>query len=151
MTLLSGRILVEPRLALAQAYTWFFGMLVFGLSMSRAGLEGATRRTDVGNMQYINPDWAAWLNWSAVGGTILLVSVVLLLIVILGTLFISRGEPQHAAPIVTTSPRNAPVWTEQWTLWIGLIVISNIVMWGPVLLQGLNFAGGFWARGVPMP
>ncbi len=151
LPLLTGRKLFAPRLALAQAYTWFFGMLVFGFSMSRAGLEGATRRTDVGNMQYVSEAWAPWLNASAVGGTILLVSVILLLIVALGTVFFSRGEPQHAAPIVTTAPRNAPLWTEQWTLWIGLIVISNIVMWGPVLLQGLNFAGGFWARGVPMP
>jgi len=46
--LLRGRRLFSKNLALAQIYTWFFGMILFGAGMGRAGIDGATRRTDLG-------------------------------------------------------------------------------------------------------
>ncbi|MBL8133373.1 MAG: cbb3-type cytochrome c oxidase subunit I [Anaerolineae bacterium] len=150
LPIMRGRKLFSRPLATAQAYTWFIGMLLFGISMGRAGLEGAARRTDVGSAQVISEYWAPWLNVTAIAGTILLISVVLLFIVVIGTWFFSKGDPEDPAPITTVAPSGAPLWTERWSLWIALIVISNVVMWGPVLLEGLNFVNGFWSVGYPM-
>jgi cytochrome c oxidase subunit 1 len=139
------------RLALGQVYTWFIGMIIFGLSMGRAGLEGATRRTDLGAANYISEAWVPWMNLAAVGGTFLLVSVVLLYIVLVGTWFNKKEAPTEDAPISTVAPVEAPLWLERWDWWIKVIIVTNVLMWGPVLLAALNFTDGFWGVGFQMP
>jgi heme/copper-type cytochrome/quinol oxidase subunit 1 len=151
LPMLRGRALFARPLATAQVYTWFVGILTFGLSMGRAGLEGAIRRTDSGAAgAYVSEGAASWLNFAAVGGTFLLISIILLFTVILGTLFISKREPQTAAPISFRAPPEAPRWTENWNVWVALIIITNVVMWGPVLLGALNWVSGFWSTPYPM-
>ncbi|MCS7072799.1 MAG: cbb3-type cytochrome c oxidase subunit I, partial [Anaerolinea sp.] len=151
LPLLRGRALFSKNLALAQVYTWFVGMTLFGFTMGRAGIEGATRRTDLGGPgAYVNPNWAPWFNLTALAGAILLVSVVLLFIVWIGTLFLSKKPVETEPPIQTDVPPNTPRWLENWPLWVALIVISNIIMWGPVLLQALSFTQGFWSIGYRM-
>lgn len=151
--LLRGRRLFAPRLALAQLYLWFSGMIIFGLGMGRAGIEGAIRRTDMGGAgAYISPLWAPWLNLSAIGGVLLLISSVLLYVVLVGTWFASKEEPEDEAPIQTEGPAaSKPAIYERWGLWIAIIIISNVIMWGPVLLQTLDFVNGFFAPGVRGP
>ena len=151
--LLRGRRLYAPRMATAQLYLWFFGMIIFGMGMGRAGIEGAIRRTDMGGAgAYISPLWAPWLNLSAVGGVLLLISSVLLYVVLIGTWFASKEEPDAPAPIGTTGPQSSkPEWFERWGLWIAIIIITNVIMWGPVLLQGLDFINGFMTPGVRGP
>lgn len=154
LPLMRGRKLWRPRLALWQAYLWLIGMFIFGMGMGRAGIEGAIRRTDMGGAgAYMGEAWAPWLNWSAVGGLILLISSILLYLVIFGTLFASREEPDEPAPISTRAPstEHIPAIFEKWSLWIALIIISNLIMWGPVLLQALDFTNGFWSIGWFVP
>lgn len=146
LPIIRGRKLFSKNMALAQIYTWFIGMLMFGLSMGHAGLEGATRRTDLGAAGvHINDLWVPWLNMSAIAGMILLVSSILLFANLLLTLFRSKEVPQEEPPIDTGAPADAPLWPERWNLWVAAIIITNVLMWGPVLLEGLNFVNGFWA------
>ncbi|MCB9453165.1 MAG: cbb3-type cytochrome c oxidase subunit I [Anaerolineaceae bacterium] len=144
---LSGRKLFAPKLATAQVYLWFVGMLLFGMSMGRAGIEGAPRRTDVATAGYVNANAVPWLNLTAVAGMILLVSAILLYVVILGTLFASKKQEQAEAepPIDTEAPADdpSPGIFENWRIWLVVIVISNLIMWGPVLIQALDFTNGF--------
>lgn len=149
--LIRGRKLISKNLALAQIYTWFIGMLVFGAGMGRAGLDGATRRTDLGAPGvYISDLWVPWLNLSALGGVILLISSVLLYVVLLGTWFRSTEPVDEEAPIDTEGPAASnPAIFERWGTWIAIIVITNVIMWGPVLLQGLDFVNGFFVPGQP--
>ena len=151
LPMLRGRALFAPKLALAQIYLWFIGMIVFGASMGQAGAQGAIRRTDLGGQgAYISDAWVPWLNLTAVGGAILLISSILLFIVILGTLFVSKRAPQDTAPISTTAPTGAPLVFERWGTWVALIVVTNVIMWGPVLINALNFVNGFWSVGTTM-
>ncbi|MBN1965608.1 MAG: cbb3-type cytochrome c oxidase subunit I [Anaerolineae bacterium] len=152
MPLLRGRALWRPRLALAQVYTWFFGMILFGLAMGRAGLEGAIRRTDAGAPDaYVSEAVAPWLNLTALGGVVLFVSLLLLFAVIIGTLFFSKQEVEERAPVDTEGPPAAttPRLFERWALWVVVIVISNLIMWGPVLLEAFDPVNGFWAIANP--
>lgn len=149
--LIRGRRLISKKLALAQIYTWFFGMLMFGAGMGRAGLDGATRRTDLGAPgAYNSPTWAPWFNLSAMGGVVLLISSILLYAVLLGTWFRSTEPVEHEAPIDTEGPASSkPALFERWSTWVAIIIISNAIMWGPVLLQALDFANGFYVPGQP--
>lgn len=154
LPMIRGRKLYRPRLALAQAYLWGVGMVLFGWSMGRAGIEGAVRRTDAGAAgAYLSEAAGSWLNVTAIAGSLLLLSAVLLYVVVLGTLFLSKEPAEETAPIATEAPRNdpSPLIFERWGIWMSVIIISCIIMWGPVLLEGLDFINGFWARGVTPP
>ena len=149
---LRGRKLFMPRLATAQAYLWFVGMMFFGFTMGRAGLEGAPRRTDTGAAgAYVSDIVGNWLNLTAVAGVILLISSIMLYVVIIGTLFLSKEEPDEKAPIQTEAPEDdpSPRIFERWGLWVAVIIVSNIFMWTPVLLSALDLAQGFYAVGNP--
>jgi cytochrome c oxidase subunit I len=151
MPILRGRKLFSKEIALAQIYTWFIGIILFGLSMGRAGLEGAPRRTDLGAAGvYISPSWGLPLNLAAIAGFILLVSLILLIINLVGTLWFSKGEPTEPAPIDVAAPSDALLMFERWGLWIVIIVVLVVIMWGPVLIQGLNFSSGFWSTAFQM-
>ncbi|MCC6613924.1 MAG: cbb3-type cytochrome c oxidase subunit I [Anaerolineae bacterium] len=146
MPMLRGRKLWNKQVALAQIYTWLIGMAIFGLSMGRAGIEGAPRRTDLGAPGvYVSDSWGIWLNGAAIGGFILLISLILLVSQIVGTLFFSKEEYAAPAPVETKAPPDALGIFERWRLWLVVIVVTNLIMWGPVLIQGLNFSSGFWA------
>lgn len=150
LPMLRGRRLFQPRLALAQVYLWFIGMFIFGTGMGRGGVEGAIRRTDMGGAEaYMSADWVPWMNMSALGGLLLLISSVLLFIVVLGTLFASKESVEIAPPISTRAPthEHIPLFFERWGFWISIIVIACIIMWGPVLLQAMDFINGYWAVG----
>ncbi|MGQ9887115.1 MAG: cbb3-type cytochrome c oxidase subunit I [Aggregatilineales bacterium] len=153
LPMMRGRKLFMPKLALAQVFLWFSGMIVFGAGMGRAGIEGAIRRTDMGGAgAYISDLWAPWLNLSAIGGALLLVSSILLYVVLVGTWFASKGEVEVEAPIDTTGPASSrPEWFERWGVWTAVIVISNVVMWGPVLIQSIDVVNGFFVPGNPGP
>jgi cytochrome c oxidase subunit 1 len=152
LPMLRGRKLLWRRAATLQAYLWLFGMLIFGASMGRAGLEGAIRRTDLaGQGAYISDAVAPWLNMSAFAGFLLLISSVLLYAVVIGTLFFSKEESENEAPLETAGPKDeyAPGIFEKWNLWVLVIIGSNIVMWLPVLLSAVDLVNGFWAVGNP--
>jgi len=152
LPMLRGRKLFWRWAATLQAYLWLGGMLIFGGSMGRAGLEGAIRRTDLaGQGAYISDAVAPWLNLSALGGFLLLISSVLLYVVVIGTLFFSKEESENAAPLATEGPKDeyAPGIFEKWNLWVVVIIGSNIVMWLPVLLSAVDLVNGFWAVGNP--
>ena len=150
LPMIRGRKLFMPKLALAQAYLWLAGMLLFGGAMGRAGIEGAIRRTDIGEAgAYIGSSTEIWLNLSAVAGAILLVSSIFLYIVVIGTLFFSKEEYDEEAPVQTKAPtdEHIPAIFERWNLWVFVLIITNVVMWTPVLLSAIDLTNGFWAVG----
>ena len=126
-------------------------MLLFGTGMGRAGIDGATRRTDLGAPgAYMSDLWVPWFNLSAIGGVVLLISAILLYVVLLGTWFNSKEPVEEEAPILTEGPASSsPALFERWTTWIAIIIISNAIMWAPVLIQALDFANGFFVPGQP--
>jgi cytochrome c oxidase subunit I len=149
---LTGRKLWMPKLAAAQAYTWLIGMLMFGSFMGRAGINGAVRRSDLGAPgAYISEAVKPWLNLTAVAGVVLLISSILLYMVLIGTLFNTKQKSAEEAPIDTQGPaaETTPSIFEKWKIWAIAIVITNLFMWGPVLVNAIDLTRGFWAIGNP--
>ena len=65
---LTGRNLWAPKLALAQGWIWFIGMMIFSNAMHTLGLLGAPRRTPLGVAPYVPANWEPRLLQTAIGG-----------------------------------------------------------------------------------
>lgn len=143
LPLLRGRALFSRKAALGQAFTWLIGMFIFGFSMGEAGLNGAPRRADLANSPYMTPEAGLWLNSAAIGGIILFISVVLLFVNLIGTLFFSTRPVEGDAPIQTKVDVASPAIFERWRLWIATVVVLCAIAWGPVIVEALDFTNGF--------
>ncbi|MEO1165645.1 MAG: hypothetical protein AAFV98_17800, partial [Chloroflexota bacterium] len=90
----------------------------------------------------------------ALMGVVLLLSSIALYAVILGTIFLSK-EPQDETqmPVAKRAPKNEhiPAILENWRLWIAVIIVSNIIMWVPVLMSAISLANGYYSQGYAMP
>ncbi len=134
---LSGRNLFSNKLALAQAWTWFFGMLLFGNGYHAMGLYyGAPRRTMLGAVPYFDPRWQPFLWESLVGVTLLAISAVLFFTVIIGTLMSAKSKTPVEMPIaVPAEPTVVPKWLDNYAPWVWGAVALVTISYGPMLFQ----------------
>ncbi|MFW2334436.1 b(o/a)3-type cytochrome-c oxidase subunit 1 [Ilumatobacter sp.] len=138
---LTGKQLWGRRTALVQAWTWFVGMVIFSNAMHMLGLLGAPRRTPLGEAPYVPDEWNGHLLRVSIGGTILLVSVILYLLVMYKTV---RG-PKAAAedvpevPIAESlrHPQLTPVWLDRFKPWLIAAAVLLVLAYGPPLVDQL--------------
>jgi cytochrome c oxidase subunit 1 len=135
---LTGHKLFSKNLALAQAWTWFFGMLLFANGYHALGLyEGAPRRTMLGAVPYATPAWSPFLMETVVGVALLFFSATFFFITIFGTVLVARklDKPIEMPIAEPLDPTPAPAWLDTWQPWlagtIGLVILS----YGPMLFQ----------------
>lgn len=124
------------KLALWNVWTWFVGMLFFGLGMHWLGLLGAPRRVPFSIASYTDATWKLPQVLTAIGGSILLVGAVCFFIVVLGTAFGKQKleqelETPEAESEIDSS--HTPAWLDNWKLWIVLAVVLVIIGYGPIL------------------
>lgn len=134
---LSGRRLFSRRMALAQVWLWFFGMVLFANGYHAMGIYySAPRRTMLGATPYFDPRWQPFLYESIIGVTLLAISATLFFVIVIGTLVSRKTKTPVQMPIA--EPYDAtptPAWLDRWSPWIwgavGLVVLS----YGPQLFQ----------------
>ena len=88
---LTRRELMGRRLALVQAWLWFFGVLLFARGQIAAGLIGEPRRSSIAEAPWrevLDVGLDHWL--TAIGGSFMVLSGLLYFVVILWTLFAGR-------------------------------------------------------------
>lgn len=96
---LIGRRLFSKRLAMASTWTWFVGMMIFGLGMHWQGILAVPRRALVSAA----PDWA-YQNAAVpqaitgVSGVFLLIAVILFFTVLFGTIFAGDRLSENERP-----------------------------------------------------
>ncbi len=134
---ITGRKLFSNKLALAQAWTWFFGMILFSNGYHAMGLYySAPRRTMLGATPYFNPAWQPFLYESIIGVSILALSALLFFIVIIGTLFRAKSKVEIEMPVaVPYEPGPTPKWLDTWAPWIWGAVALVVIAYGPMLYQ----------------
>jgi cytochrome c oxidase subunit 1 len=133
---LSGKKLFSPKLALAQAWTWFFGMIFFSNGMHLLGLHfGAPRRTMLGAAPYKEAAWTPMLMEQALGVLILTVSAVLFYVVIVGTLMSRKklDKPIEMPVAESLDPSPTPAWLDTWKPWLYGAIALIILAYGPML------------------
>ncbi len=139
--MLSGRSLFAPKLALIQVYLWFIGMVIMSTAMHWAGLLGAPRRTS--DVTYFGAQgaatWHGQMEWAALGGALIAISVLLFVIVATGTFLADRPAVRPATFLFAAVNADAlatPLVFEHLTRW-GLVALALAVLSfaGPVTEQ----------------
>lgn len=136
---LTGRALWSRRVALASAWTYTIGVLIFARGMISAGLEGMPRRTFMAQATYDNPAWHLGGALTGIGGTLMFIGVMLFFVVIGLTIVAGRrGEHPRDIPVSETltapaltgwQPRLDSIW-----LWVGVAVILILIAYAPFFL-----------------
>lgn len=141
---ITGKVLWSRRVALAQVWFWFVGMGLFSSSLHLLGLRfGVPRRTMLGAAPYLSPDWQPFLTQAAIGGVLLLVSLLLYFANVLGTVFASRPLPEPVEMPVAeslTDPQRTPAWLDAWGPWLVATVILIVISYGPTLFELIRSA-----------
>jgi cytochrome c oxidase subunit 1 len=135
---LTGHKLFTRGLAQAQAWTWFFGMLLFSNAYHVLGLHySAPRRTMLGAAPYASPAWTPFLIESALGVGLLFISATLFFLVIFGTVLLPRKlKEEIAMPVAEPlDPKPAPEWLDRWFPWVAGAVALVLVSYGPMLFN----------------
>ena len=135
---LTGRALWGRKVALAQAWTWLVGMLIFSRGMHWIGLLGAPRRTMLGVAaeNYGNASWNIPRYMTGIGGMILLVSFLLFLLVAVMTAFFSKERVELDVPLAEPAAAEPiPLWLNNWTPWLAGMVALIVVAYGPMLFN----------------
>lgn len=135
---LSGRELMGRRLALAQAWLWFVGILLFARGQIAAGLLGEPRRTSIGEAPYRDLISAGLDNWlTAIGGTLMVISGALYFVVIVWTLLAGRRLSQPLeiplAEMRFGARETAPLW-DRLGFWFLIAVILVVIAYVPLFV-----------------
>ena len=135
---LTGRKLFAPKLALAQTYLWFFGMLMMSVSMHIAGLLGSPRRTS--DVTYFGAagaqSWHGEMVIAGVGGALLFVSILMFVIVAIGTAtrpYKDVDRPSFTFAPVEEEAMPTPAAFERIGLWAFVAVAVALIAYaGPI-------------------
>ena len=149
---LFGRRLWAPKLAMAQGWLWFVGMIVFSNALHRLGLLDMPRRTAIGAAPYVQQvattvvaEWRAILPLVAVGGTILAVSGVAYVVICVMTALAGKRvmvlQPDLEFSEAQAGPEHAPALLDRWSVWVVVAIALVVVAYGPTLLDLLTTNG----------
>lgn len=137
--------LFAPKLALAQAWTWFIGMLLMSNGLHILGLNfGAPRRSALGLAPYASDAWQPMLMEAVAGGLILGVSGLLFYAVVLGTVFSKQKATEKIVMPVSEAlddKYRLPAWLDNWRAWLAATFALILVAYVPIffyLLTNLN-------------
>ncbi|MFO7680692.1 MAG: cbb3-type cytochrome c oxidase subunit I [Chloroflexota bacterium] len=140
---LSGKQLWGRKVALAQAWTWFVGMLLMGNGLHILGINfGMPRRTMIGVAPYRLDAWNPMLIEAAIGGIILGISGLLFYAVVLGTVFSKKKLETSIDMPVAESYDETPIpgWLDSWKPWLAVTILLIVVAYGPVLVDMITNA-----------
>lgn len=125
---LTGRILTKAlnKLAIVQGVFWAIGMTFMSGAMHAAGLLGAPRRSSFseygGSAQAA--EWVSYQIAQAVGGTILFLSIILMLYIFINlTFFAPKGDEEFPVGEVDDASHPTPLVFENWKLWLGITAL----------------------------
>lgn len=146
---LTGRKLWNEKVALAQAWAWFIGMVIFSRGLHLLGLQGAPRRTMLGAAikadVYFNPDWRVPLIFVGIGGVILFISIILLYTNLIATPFAGKKLAEDEVPEMPeaeamVAPEDGPMWLSQWKPWFAATALLIVLAYGPILYELIRTA-----------
>lgn len=129
---ITGKPLRSKRLARAQLWLWFWGMLLTTIPWHITGLMGQPRR--VATFDYSNPLMAQMgplVIVSVIGGAMLLISAVLLIFVLARSHFGERmvGAPMRYA-LAVNPPASVPASLNGFALWNCIVLVLMVVAYG---------------------
>ncbi|OCA87688.1 cytochrome C [Bacillus sp. FJAT-27225] len=125
---ISGRVLTPTmnKIGLVQTWVWTIGMTTMAFAMHAVGLLGSPRRTSYSTYG----DHATALGWDpylallAIGGTLLIVGVILQVYAVVNMMFFApKGVTEFPVADVEEDGSKTPYWTERWGVWIIVMLV----------------------------
>lgn len=125
---ISKRVLTPQinKLGVIQTWIWTIGMIFMSGAMHWVGLLGSPRRTSYTTYG----DHATALSWNpylmclAVGGTLLIIGVILQVYAVINMMFFApKGETEFPIAEEEDNATKTPYWTERWGIWIVVMLI----------------------------
>ncbi len=140
-----GKSVRLPRLNVAVPYLWLLGVALFSTAMSITGVDGEPRRTNLG-LTYTNPNSSLFVEgwWTlgritAVGGTLMLASMVAYFAVFFATLCSKRrAAPSIDFPVAEAYHDERAGIVENFRPWIVVAVVLAVVAYIPPLYDVLR-------------
>ena len=134
---LAGRPLWSRTLGLAQIWLWVGGILLFSPALHELGLRGMPRRTMIGHVAYMQPDWKSLLPLVGIGGTLMFLSMMIYFLNIVLTLTVSRRAEQPALEFTeaVSGADQAPAFVDLWRPWLVAAGVLIAVAYGPTLVR----------------
>ncbi|MFL6562942.1 MAG: cbb3-type cytochrome c oxidase subunit I, partial [Bacillus sp. (in: firmicutes)] len=125
---ISNRVLTPQinRLGVIQTWIWTIGMIFMSGAMHWVGLLGSPRRTSFttygDNATALS--WNPYLMCLAVGGTLLIIGVILQVYAVMNMMFFApKGETEFPIAEEEEDAAKTPYWTERWGLWIVVMLL----------------------------
>jgi cytochrome c oxidase subunit 1 len=139
---LSGRGLWGRRVAVAQAWLYTVGVLVMARGLISGGLRGMPRRSFVAEAGYTAEGWGLAGALTAIGGSLMVLSVLMFFFVIAMTLLVgARGDGPRDIPV--SESLTAPARTGWETrldavgLWMVVAIVLVLIAYGPFFIAYL--------------
>jgi cytochrome c oxidase subunit 1 len=134
---LAGRPLWSTKLALAQVWLWFAGVMLFSPTLHELGLRGMPRRTMIGHAAYMQADWKGLLPLVGIGGALMFLSLLIyflnMVLTVAGSRRAEQPVPEFAEAL--SGPDHAPAFLDRWRPWLALAVILIAIAYGPTLVR----------------
>lgn len=137
---LTGKELWGPRVALAQVWLWFVGVLIFSRGQMHGGLNGMPRRTLISDSVYLD-DHSSWdiANLlTGIGGTIMFVSSAMFIVVVVATVFSTRllsGRQEIPVSEFVHGPRKSWSFLDNLGRWAAVAIVASIIVYGEMILH----------------
>ncbi|WP_286231065.1 cbb3-type cytochrome c oxidase subunit I [Neobacillus mesonae] len=149
---ISGRVLTPKinKLGVIQTWIWTIGMIFMSGAMHTVGLFGSPRRTSYTTYgdHAIALGWDPYMMAMAVGGTLLIIGVILQVYAVINMMFFApKGETEFPIAEAEENASPTPYWTERWGVWIILMLIvvamAYVVPISEFILNGPPGSPGF--------
>ena len=135
------RELWSPRLALFQAFLYFFGVMIFSHALMAGGIEGLPRRTDMVHATYGLAAWKIPGIMTGVGGSLMFVSAMLFFFILVMTIVAGKKTSQRDLPFTATVQAPSTIgWQprlDRLSYWVLASVIMVVAVYGPFILGHL--------------
>jgi cytochrome c oxidase subunit I len=136
---LERRELWAPRLALFQAFLYFFGVLIFSRGLMAGGIEGMPRRTDMVHAAYGLASWKIPGIMTGIGGSLMFISTMMFFLVLIMTIAAGRRIDAHDIPFTATVQGPLTIgWQprlDHLSYWVLASVILVIAVYGPFIMM----------------
>ena len=148
---LEQRELWGKRFALAQAWCYFIGVLIFARGLISGGLSGMPRRTAISLIDYpLPPGWREAGILTGIGGSLMFIGAVMFFIVLGMTVFLGKPVKIDDIPFTETiEPPASSGWLvdlDRFRYWVAAALVLCVVMYGPVIYQHIPpqlYSAGF--------
>ena len=136
---LTGKRLFSSKIAVAQGWIYFVGVMVFGRGLMASGLEGQPRRVPITQATYARAEWLSGDAIGAIGGLMMVIAGVMFFYVILRTLLWKEPATSDELEMpISEAMRGAdesPALLDRLGFWFVIAVVLVVIAYVPALIN----------------